>query len=286
MDGAMGTQLQEAGLPDGACPELWNLSQRKHVLAVHRAYVAAGARCLVGNTFQANPVALARHGWAEHLGAIQRAALNLARSACGPDHFVLGDIGPIGDPASGKEFADPAVTRQTADGLQNADGLLVETCSSPVALDAARALGSEGRLPVLLSLTYRKSDRGRLLTASGHPPEWFACRAGKHGVAALGVNCGRDIGMDDILEIVRRYRAETDLPLLARPNAGTPSRVDGRWVYPCTPEEMAARLLELLEAGVSLVGGCCGTTPGHIAAFRPVVEEWNRQHAVADQPAG
>lgn len=282
----MGTQLQEAGLPEGACAERWNLTLREHVRAVHRAYVAVGARCLVTNTFQANPVALARHGWAEHLGAIQRAAVNLARSACGPEHFVLGDVGPILDAASGEEFADPAVTRQTAAGLQSADALLVETCSSPGALEAARTLASDGHLPVLLSLTYRKSDRGNLLTASGHPPEWFAGRAGKYGVAALGVNCGRDIGMDDIMEIVRRYRAETDLPLLARPNAGTPSRADGQWVYPRTPQEMAARLPELLEAGVSLVGGCCGTTPAHIAAFRPIVEEWNRRQAVPDQAAG
>jgi 5-methyltetrahydrofolate--homocysteine methyltransferase len=286
MDGAMGTRLQEAGLADGACPEWWNITLRERVRAVHRAYAAAGAQCLVTNTFLANPVALARHGYGEHLGAVQRAGLALARSACGPDHIVLGDIGPIVDPQSGDEFTDPAVARATAHGLHSADGLLLETCSSPAALEAVRALVAESGLPVVLSLTYRKSARGRLLTASGHPPEWFARRAGPCGTAALGVNCGRDIGMDETIEIVRSYRAETDLPLLARPNAGTPTRVDGRWVYPRTPEEMAARMPELLEAGATLMGGCCGTTPAHIAAFRPVVEEWNRRRAVGDPPAG
>ena len=99
------------------------------------------------------------------------------------------------------------------------------------------------------------------------------------GVSALGVNCGRDIGMDDIIEIVRRYRQVTDLPLFARPNAGTPVCEGDRWVYPLTPAEMARRLPELLEAGISMVGGCCGTTPEHIAAMRPVVEQWNRNQA-------
>src|SRR5262249_39104490 len=100
-------------------------------------------------------------------------------------------------------------------------------------------------------------------------------RARAYGVDALGVNCGRDIGMGEVIEIVRRYRAVTDLPLFARPNAGTPTREDGRLVYPPTPAQMAARLPELLEAGACLGGGCCGTTPEHIKAFRPVVDEWN-----------
>jgi 5-methyltetrahydrofolate--homocysteine methyltransferase len=98
----------------------------------------------------------------------------------------------------------------------------------------------------------------------------------RHGLAALGgVNCGRDVGMGELIEIVRRYRAVTDLPLFARPNAGTPARRGEDWVYPESPAALAERLPELLEAGVALVGGCCGTTPSHIAAFRAVVEAWN-----------
>jgi methionine synthase I (cobalamin-dependent) len=95
------------------------------------------------------------------------------------------------------------------------------------------------------------------------------------GVAGIGVNCGRDIGMDEVIEITRRHRQVTDLPLFARPNAGTPTRVGERWAYPHTPEKMASRLPELLEAGVTMVGGCCGTTPQHIAAFRPFIDEFN-----------
>jgi methionine synthase I (cobalamin-dependent) len=138
------------------------------------------------------------------------------------------------------------------------------------------------KLPVLLSLTYRHEENGGgLLTFSGHSPEWFARRARDYGIAALGVNCGRDIGMGDIIAIVRRYRAVTDLPLFARPNAGTPTRDGNRWVYPLTPEAMAARLPELLEAGVSMVGGCCGTTPEHIAACKPIIDAWNARRAAS-----
>jgi methionine synthase I (cobalamin-dependent) len=84
--------------------------------------------------------------------------------------------------------------------------------------------------------------------------------------------------MRDIVEVLRRYREVTDLPLFARPNAGTPTRVADRWVYPQTPNDMAAYLPRLLETGVAMVGGCCGTTPAHIAAFRPIVDDWNTRH--------
>ena len=125
-------------------------------------------------------------------------------------------------------------------------------------------------------MTYHRNAKGKIVTLSDHKPEWFAQRAKAYGVTALGVNCGRDIDMDDIIEIIHRYRSVTDLPLFARPNAGTPTKQGDRWIYPHTPEMMAARLPELLEAGVSMVGGCCGTTPEHIAAFRAVIDAWNK----------
>jgi 5-methyltetrahydrofolate--homocysteine methyltransferase len=157
---------------------------------------------------------------------------------------------------------------------------LLETCSTPRVRYALARLKRWHGCPLLLSLTYRRDDAGRLVTLSSHPPEWFARRAAQWGLAALGVNCGRDIGLDEIIEIVRRYRNETDLPLFARPNAGTPRREGNRWVYPLTPRAFAERLPQLLEAGVAMVGGCCGTTPEHIAALRPVVDRWN-----AERPA-
>jgi 5-methyltetrahydrofolate--homocysteine methyltransferase len=278
MDGAMGTELQRASIGEGECHELWNVTQPEKVRAIHQAYVDAGAECLVSNTFQANPHALKRHGVQERLTAILRQGIALARSAAGPDRFVLASIGPIG------EVRDTAPDwcgnwfQQMLPALLVADALLLETYSRLGALDLARYLWQSPlrrrEVPVLLSLAYRHTADG-LQTQDGHAPEDFAAASGQYGIAALGVNCGRDIGMDEMIDIVRRYRAVTDLPLFARPNAGTPTKIGDRWVYPHTPEQMAARLPELLDAGISMVGGCCGTTPEHIAAFRQVVDRWN-----------
>jgi 5-methyltetrahydrofolate--homocysteine methyltransferase len=276
MDGAMGTELQRANLQPGECGEFWNIAEPERVRAIHQAYVDAGAQCLLTNTFQANPAALAKHGKSEHLEAINRSALQLARSVAGPDRFVLAAVGPIGEEWPRQHMV------QVVQSLRAADALLLETYSDLHALWAVKYVclpTLEGDdVPVLVSVAYRRTEAGVLTTHDGQSPEVYGRLARQYGVSALGVNCGRDINMSDIGEIVRRYRLVTDLPLFARPNAGTPERVADRWLYPETPEGMAARLPELLQTGVAMIGGCCGTTPAHIAAFRPVVDEWNRRN--------
>jgi 5-methyltetrahydrofolate--homocysteine methyltransferase len=282
MDGAMGTELQRVGLCPDECGELWNLTHLDRVRAIHDRYIAAGAEVLLTNTFQSNPPQLARFDLADRLEEINRQALWLARKAAGRSRFALADIGPILDAAGKTEFADYKALARVLTSLDGADGFLFETCSSPRALRAVQYAFhrvTEVETPLLLSLSYRRTPSGELVTHSGHTPETYARHAESHGVAALGVNCGRDIGMEEIIAIIRRYRRQTDLPLFARPNAGTPTKQGDRWIYPHTPEAMAARLPELLEAGVRMVGGCCGTTPEHIAAFRTVIEAWNRNRA-------
>jgi 5-methyltetrahydrofolate--homocysteine methyltransferase len=273
MDGAMGTQLQRMGMKPDECGESWNVKRAGSVRAVHDSYTAAGAEVLVTNTFQANPSHLTRFGLEDRLEEINGSAVRLARKAAGRGRFVLGDIGPI---TALDNFKDLARVITSLDGV---DGILFETWSHPCVLPAMEYAFHrvvEVETPLLLSLSYHRTPSGQIITISGHAPETFARHAERHGVAALGVNCGRDIEMDDVIEIIRRYRAETDLPLFARPNAGTPTKQVNQWLYPRTPEAMAARLPELLEAGVSMVGGCCGTTPAHIAAFRKVIGRWNK----------
>jgi 5-methyltetrahydrofolate--homocysteine methyltransferase len=269
MDGAMGTELQRRGLGPGECGELWNLSRPDVVAQVHAAYAAAGARCLLTNTFQANPLALARYGQQDLVEDICRAGVELARSSAGEGRFVLASIGPL-LAANGEETADLEALRRTIRGLIAADALVLETWSSPTALAAARAAAAH--LPVILSLTYRRHQDGRLTTLSGHDPEWFARQAREHGLSGLGVNCGRDIGPAEVAAILKEYRRATDLPLLARVNAGRPSQVGGGWVYPLGPRELAERLPDLVAAGAALVGGCCGTTPEHIRAGAEVLK--------------
>ena len=276
MDGAMGTELQRAGMADNDCYELWNLTHPERVRAVHERYAAAGAVCFLTHTFQSNARALARRGLAGKLDTINHAALELARSVAGRDGFVLGDIGPIdaASPSDEMERLD-----STFASLGEADALLLETRPHALhALYAQRAKGTDVNphgIPVLLSIAYRRHP-GKATAGFLPEPENVAKLAEFCGIDAIGVNCGRDIGWDEIIEIVRRYRAVTRLPLFARPNAGTPTRLDNEWMYPQTPEKMTARLLELLDAGIAMIGGCCGTTPEHIAAFRPIVEQWNR----------
>jgi methionine synthase I (cobalamin-dependent) len=280
MDGAMGTELQRLGLPPGENAAAWNLLHPERVEAVHRAYRDAGAEVLLSNTF----LMLARWGDAlpfrERLnskgGAGIDLAWRLAHERIGVEScYRLAAVGPVTGNQSSREFDDLRSLR-----IPNADlfdAILLETCSTPRVRHALAHLGRSTTAPLFLSLSYHRDAKRRLVTASGHTPEWFASRAAAYGAAALGVNCGCEIGMDEMIESVRRYRQTTDLPLFARPNAGTPVRKGDTFVYPHTPQEMAERVWALLEAGAVMVGGCCGTTPAHIAAFRKVVDAWNAE---------
>ena len=310
MDGAMGTELQRAGIGENECYEAWNLTHPDKVRAIHQAYVDAGAEVLLTNTFQANVPALSKHALADKLELIIETGMGLARSVAGSDRFVVATFGPTaekGDMVSSD--LDEMARRLRA--ARAADLWLFETMSDTADLSLALQCGKHflvtSFLPVLSSWTYLKTSDGKTQTVKGIDPisrtsrsiaelkpSGRPVRVAKGDTAidvskrlkrtawlerltihAHGVNCGRDIGMNEIIEIIRRYRQVTDLPLFARPNAGTPARVGDRWVYPLTPEKMAERLPELLEVGVSMVGGCCGTTPEHIAAMRPIVDAWN-----------
>jgi 5-methyltetrahydrofolate--homocysteine methyltransferase len=265
MDGAMGTELHRLR-PErtlAGC-ELANLSDPELVLGVHRAYLEAGAEVLLTNTFQANPAALARQSAASQQHAIWDAACRLARSAGVGGHFVFADIGPIPDLSA-------AVIRSLFDECRNLDGILLETWSSLDDFKQIAAAKDQTMPPLLVSFTFWRNAAGALLTFAGASPEECARAALEGGAVALGANCGRDIDMPDMIELVQRYRSICDLPIFVRPNAGTPARTSSSPSYPRTPAEMAQSLPALLGAGSAMVGGCCGTTPEHIKAFRKLV---------------
>jgi 5-methyltetrahydrofolate--homocysteine methyltransferase len=281
MDGAMGTELQRAGIQEGECYELWNLTHPDKVRAIHRAYVDAGADVLLTNTFQANPIALGKHGLGDRIELIISQAITLARSVATPGRFVLVSFGPFTLQRVRKAALEVVARMLVA--AREADGWLFETSSDAVNLHAAMKCCARRWVPeirpFLISWTYMRTPAGTIQTINRRTPFLLARRENR---LPLGVNCGRDISMNEIIPIIRRYRQATDLPLFARPNAGTPARVGDCWVYPLTPEMMAARLPELLEAGVSMVGGCCGTTPEHIAAMRPIIDAWNAKRQVRE----
>ncbi len=281
MDGAMGTELQRAGLKDGECGELWNVTHPDRVREIHQSYKRAGAEVFVTNTFQSNPSNLRKHGLDNELEEINQAALSLTRFVSGENGFVLGDIGPASPTPHVFDEMDFHTIQRVVRSFPSADAILFETCSSHY--DAIGAILdariSRRETPILISFSFHRDSNGTLMTNGKVEPQLCAKWMHHAGFSTLGVNCGRDIGMDEMIEIIRAYRQETDLPLFARPNAGTPTRVGDRWVYPRMPEEMAACLPELLKAGVSMIGGCCGTTPEHIATFRSIVEKWNAERS-------
>ena len=258
MDGAMGTELLRAGAHNEPPQHLQGDADKAR--AIHSAYLKAGAEVLVTNTFRLTPPPA--------LFDTFQAAVRLAKSTSATA-FVLADLGPEYTPSN---TSASALLSACAD----ADGLLLETVSDASLIEACAADGS--KLPRLLSFAFRRDSDRQLRTFSSLTPANCAEAAVRFGCAALGVNCGREIGLQELLEILARYRSVTALPLFVRPNAGTPTRIDGHWVYPETPESMATWLPPLFEAGVRMVGGCCGTTPAHIAAFRKVVDAWNASH--------
>lgn len=266
LDGAMGTQLQERGLQPGEVPELWNLNRPDDVRAVHAAYVAAGADIVYSNTFGANGAKY--HGDAP-LADVIAAGVGLAREASGQKCRVALDVGPTGrllKPSGDFEFdaAYDAFAEQVRLGATaGADLVVVETMTDAYELKAAVLAAKENcNLPVFATVAL--GSDGKLLT--GADVDCVAAILEGLRVDAVGLNCG--FGPDAMLPHVRRLAERTSLPIIAKPNAGMPRVSGGRAVFDLGPDDFARGVAALVEAGASIVGGCCGSTPAHIAAVR------------------
>lgn len=273
-DGAMGTELQRAGLEPGGCGDLWNLDRPERVRRIQEAYIAAGAELLLTNTFGSNRFVLARYDAQERVRELNLAGARVARRAAGPERWVLGDIGPFGGflaplgETTEAELYD--AFREQAGALVEGgvDGIIVETMT---ALDelrvAVRAARDAGAAFVIGSVAF-DATRAGLRTMMGTTPQEAARALLEAGAHALGANCGTRLGMAEYAEIVRRYRQiAPDHVVMVQANAGQPELVGSDVVYGETPEAMAAGIAPLAAAGASIIGGCCGTTPDHIAAF-------------------
>ena len=270
LDGAMGTQLQARGLAPGELPETWNLTRPEDVQAIHEAYLAAGADVVTTNTFGANAL---KYG--EDAAAVVRAGVEIARAAVrkAGRGLVALDLGPTGrllQPYGDLDFADAvALYAQAAEAgrAAGADLALVETMSDAYELKAAVLAAKEAGLPVLATVTL--DEAGRLL--SGADVQVVAALLEGLGVMAMGMNCG--LGPREMFRQMAALRAATDLPLLVQPNAGLPREEGGVAHYDVSPEEFAAAMAEICGAGAWMVGGCCGTTPAHIAAMAEACRE-------------
>jgi 5-methyltetrahydrofolate--homocysteine methyltransferase len=262
-DGAMGTMLQAEGLPVGECPELWNIAHPERVAGIHRAYIAAGAQIVLTNTFGGSRPKLARYGLASRVGEMNRAAVEVARSA--GSVLVAASVGPTGhilEPygeASPSEVEEAFAEQMVA--LADADVLWIETMTdlreAHIAVAAARSVASR---PVAVTFTFEEGARGPR-TMMGVSPEDLAQELPDADV--VGVNCGT---VDVCLGAIAELRKRTDKPLAGRPNAGRPRLVEHQTVFPTTPERFAEETAPLQEM-VAVLGGCCGTTPQHIRAL-------------------
>ena len=273
-DGAMGTMLQEAGLPPGAPPEAWLLDNGEAVRKIHRAYVDAGSDLILTCTFGATRPRLERSGLADRLMDINHRAVEVAREAAGEGVFVAGDIGPMGEflaPLGDLTYQEAVdIFAEQADALTGAgvDVLYIETMSALAEVQAAveGALQVADGTPVTATLSFDSHGR----TNMGVRPKDAVEVLLALGVDALGANCGATLGMT-LGAVEAMHEVAPAAPLIVKPNAGKPRLVEDEVVYDATPEDMADYARRFVALGARVVGGCCGSTPEHIAAIAQAV---------------
>lgn len=277
-DGAMGTELQKLGLARGETPDSWNITHPDKLRAVHKAYIQAGSQATLTNTFGANAMRLGEDKQYS-VEQLNKAAVGIARSCAGDDVLVLGDIGPTGFedqlPPYGtkpeQDYYDTFKEQAIILAESGVDLILIETMSSLAeAVLAVRAASENTDIPVGCSMSFARPPASRpddLRTPWGDSLPDIVKNLTEAGARMLGSNCG-DL-VEEMPQLARKMRELTDLPLIFEVNAGRP-QVDEEYrsIYSLDPQSLADIAAELVEAGANIVGGCCGTTPEHIAAIR------------------
>jgi len=278
-EGAMGTRLLSKGVAPGECLEALNLSNRALIREIHEEYRQAGAEICKSNTFGANVVRLGRHGLAAKCREMNIAGVEIAKEVAGTDGFVAGVAGPMGTRAGTRAEARWMFALQMESLAEGgADFILLETFQNLNELEAAiHAAREVCELPIVAQVS--PDADGNLEGGCG--PALYVPKMVEWGADAIGCNCGA--GLAAMVVAVRRMVQRTDKPLTAQPSAGLPFLQEGLTVYPCLPEEMARAAKKLARLGTRLLGGCCGTTPEHIAAIRSAVE--SKRTAAFHSPA-
>ncbi len=282
LDGAMGTMLQERGLAAGGCPEQMNLDAADVVAGVHREYAAAGAQIIVSNTFGGTRSKLGHYGLEDKVYEVNARGMELARQSLADpvNDFAAGSIGPTGrfvEPVGDASFDEMVdIFAEQVRGLV-AGGADLLTCETFLDIRELKAAVIACRevcdLPVMAMLTFDEGGR----TVLGTPPQAAAVILEGLRVDVIGTNCG--MGIDGMVEVMEQMRSVCAAPLIVQANAGLPVLIDGITTFPASPQEMVEHHQRLIELGVRVIGGCCGTTPAHIRAMRAGLDRldhsWN-----------
>lgn len=274
-DGGTGTFLQQHGLEPGGCPEEFNASHPGVVREMARRYFEAGSDLVLTNSFGGSVFMQKKYGYGERVAEFNQLAAQHARSQAPEGRFVVGSIGPTGEfleplgPVSETEMYDAFAEQVKALEAGGADAVVVETMTAvEEARLAVRAARENTNLVVMATMVFDKGPRG-FFTMMGVTPESAVHTMEDAGAHVVGSNCGN--GIDNMVDIARRMRGETEGHLLIHSNAGIPAMQGGQIVYPESPDYMAERFRMLADLGVNIIGGCCGTGPEHIRALAAVV---------------
>ncbi len=277
-DGAIGSLLFEKGLNPGDCPERFNLERPEILAEIAQAYLQAGADMIQTNTFGASPLKLSDYNLDDKTIEINRKAVEIVKRVVDSKAFVYGSVGPTGkmllpygdiEPATMKDNYKRQIGTLIEAGV---DLLCIETMTdlneAVIAIQSARELSQD--IPIITTMTFDVIPQG-CVTIMGNKVSEVCAKLEEAGANVIGSNCGN--GTNNMIAIAKEFVENTELPIIIQSNAGIPTIIDDQVVYQETPKEFADFTKILLELGVSIIGGCCGTTPQHIRAIRQIVDD-------------
>jgi len=280
-DGAWGTMLMARGLEPGQCPESLNLTRPEVLQEIAALYLDAGAEFITTNTFGGSPLKLADYSLEDEAEEINRRAVEALRPVVGDRALISASVGPTGKILlpygdTAPEIIADSFTRQIGALIEaGADMICIETMidmrEARLAIEAAKSVSAD--IPIMATMTFDPTPNG-FFTIMGTSVEQAAAGLEEAGADIVGSNCGN--GIEKMIEIAAEFRRHSRLPIAIQSNAGLPENHAGEIVYPESPEFMADKAGRLIDLGVSIIGGCCGTGPDHIRALRGLVDGRSR----------